>query len=285
MDERILAIEPIRHVAREGVALTPDQLNVLASVMPERLRRLVLLGGTIGARASELYTLSEDQLELDTKPEPLMRVWRSTLGNKSRKEKAIPLTPNETRLFREQLLARPNGTALVFPRPVRNGVHRERLPEGRLAKRSQARSSRLARGAQPHRRRSTVFDGFHVHDLRHTAISLMCRAGYRPEWVAERVGHNDGGALILRNYRHLYPSEMSAAGSNLDALLESPRADRAAAGPNTGQMQSRPELATAAASRRAKAALLLGKRRTVADCRLGSIGPRSGSSPTRGVLG
>src|SRR5712691_5303041 len=56
----------------------------------------------------------------------------------------------------------------------------------------------------------TVFDDLHVHDLRHTAISLMCRAGYRPEWVAERVGHNDGGALILRNYRHLYPTEMSA---------------------------------------------------------------------------
>jgi hypothetical protein len=26
--------------------------------------------------------------------------------------------------------------------------------------------------------------------------------------------------LILRNYRHLYPTEMSAAGPNLDALLD-----------------------------------------------------------------
>ena len=70
---------------------------------------LVLLGGTIGARASELYTLSEGQLELDAKPEPIMRIWRSTLGNKSRKEKAIPLTPGERLLFKEQLLARANG--------------------------------------------------------------------------------------------------------------------------------------------------------------------------------
>jgi hypothetical protein len=63
----------------------------------------------------------------------------------------------------------------------------------------------------------------HVHDLRHTAISLMCRAGYRPEWVAERVGHHDGGALILRNYRHLCPTEMSAVAPNLDAPSTSRR--------------------------------------------------------------
>jgi integrase len=66
----------------------------------------------------------------------------------------------------------------------------------------------------------TPFDDLHVHDLRHTAISLMCRAGYRPEWVAERVGHNDGGALILRRYRHLYPNEMTQASQNLDTLLQ-----------------------------------------------------------------
>jgi hypothetical protein len=52
----------------------------------------------------------------------------------------------------------------------------------------------------------------------------MRRAGYRPEWVAERVGHNDGGALILRNYRHLYPSEMTSVAPSLDALLETAEA-------------------------------------------------------------
>ena len=33
-----------------------------------------------------------------------MRVWRSTLGNKSRKEKAIPFTPERDSAVREQLL-------------------------------------------------------------------------------------------------------------------------------------------------------------------------------------
>jgi integrase len=182
VDDRILAIEPIRHVAREGIALTPTQLNMLAGVMPEGIRRLVLIGGTVGARASELYTLSDGQLELDAKPEPLMRIWRSTLGNKSRKEKAIPLTPGERGLFLEQLLARPAGTPLVFPRPSAkpytvNGFLKDVWPGAR--KRAAAawrKEQRLADGAP------TVFDDLHVHDLRHTAISLMCRAGYRPEW-------------------------------------------------------------------------------------------------------
>lgn len=47
----------------------------------------------------------------------------------------------------------------------------------------------------------------------------MCRAGYRPESVAERVGHSDGGALVLKRYRHLYSSESYAAALSLDALV------------------------------------------------------------------
>jgi hypothetical protein len=34
-----------------------------------------------------------------------------------------------------------------------------------------------------------------------------------------RVGHADGGALMLKRYRHLYPSESYAAAPSLDALV------------------------------------------------------------------
>ena len=62
-------------------------------------------------------------------------------------------------------------------------------------------------------------DSLGFHQLRHAAISSMCRAGDRPEWIAERVGHADGGALILKRYRHLYPSESYAAAPSLDVLV------------------------------------------------------------------
>ena len=123
-------------------------------------------------------------------------------------------------LFKEQLLARANGTALVFPRPsgtpyTVNGFLKDVWPGARKAAAALWRKEQRLAPETP-----TVFDGLHVHDLRHTAISLMCRSGYRPEWVAERVGHNDGGALIHRNYRHLYPNEMMSVAPLLDALME-----------------------------------------------------------------
>jgi hypothetical protein len=60
---------------------------------------------------------------------------------------------------------------------------------------------------------------FRFHWLRHTAISHMARAGMKPELIAERVGHTDGGALIYRRYRHLFPSELRAAVSLVDELV------------------------------------------------------------------
>jgi hypothetical protein len=41
----------------------------------------------------------------------------------------------------------------------------------------------------------------------------------KAELIAERVGHNDGGALIYRRYRHLFPSEVREAVSMLDRMV------------------------------------------------------------------
>lgn len=44
------------------------------------------------------------------------------------------------------------------------------------------------------------FTGLTCHDLRHTATNLMREAGMPVELAAERLGHKDGGALLLRTY-------------------------------------------------------------------------------------
>jgi integrase len=59
------------------------------------------------------------------------------------------------------------------------------------------------------------FTGLTCHGLRHTAANLMREAGMRVELVAERLGHGDGGALLLRTYRHVHAGETRAA---LDAI-------------------------------------------------------------------
>jgi len=200
VDGRILRIPAIRHTAREGIALTADELRELASWLPERHKRLVLLAGTVGARQNEWFTLDERSLELDGQ-EPVMRV--PQVHNKSRRPKAIPLTQREALLLKEQLLARTAGTSLVFPNDKGGQWNRHRFRDEVWQPAVEAAG----------------YDSLPFHMLRHTAISLMCRAGYRPEWVAERVGHSDGGALVLKRYRHLYPSESYAAAPSLDALV------------------------------------------------------------------
>lgn len=74
-------------------------------------------------------------------------------------------------------------------------------------------------------RRGGPFTRLTCHDLRHTAASLMRQAGMPAELVAERLGHADGGALLLRTYSHVRPGDTrvaldaSAPGSALWLLI------------------------------------------------------------------
>jgi len=67
--------------------------------------------------------------------------------------------------------------------------------------------------------RTSVFEDFNFHLLRHTAGSLMALMGMDPAWAAERMEHSDGGALFLRTYRHLYEAEKRAQADLFGARL------------------------------------------------------------------
>ncbi|QLG10874.1 site-specific integrase [Deinococcus sp. D7000] len=53
-----------------------------------------------------------------------------------------------------------------------------------------------------------------LHDLRHTAASLMIRRGIPPKTVSERLGHADVG-FTLRTYTHLYDEQREEAAFDL----------------------------------------------------------------------
>lgn len=194
VDPGIFEISPVRHEPVEGVALELEQLYEIASSMPERIKRIVPFCGTVGLRFTEAVTLTHDRVNLEageiTVPRDL---------SKGRRRKGIPLARFEAQLLREQLLARPAGTRVVFPNE-KGGIYSQSgfrsiwLPA--LLAAGLAHEETNARG-----RRNVVAD-FRFHWLRHTAISLMARAGMKPELIAERVGHRDGGGLIYRRYRH-----------------------------------------------------------------------------------
>ena len=67
----------------------------------------------------------------------------------------------------------------------------------------------------PARDRAGISDRFRVHDLRHTAASLMIQAGYPPKMLQEIMGHASI-TTTLDLYGHLYPGEMDRYADRLD---------------------------------------------------------------------
>ena len=194
VDPAVLVIPPIRHHARRGRALTVRELWELAAWFPEHSSRLVLVAGQVGARQNLWFNLTDDMLDLKvstlTVPAELA---------KNRREHRVYLTEVETRLLREQLLARAAGTDLVFPTPTGR-----RWTRSGFRDRVWVPALKNAAAANPR------FAGFTFHLLRHTAGSLVASFGMDPASAAERLGHSDGGALFLRRYRHLYEGEKRA---------------------------------------------------------------------------
>lgn len=231
IDEAIDSIERPRHDEREPRFLTIEQLYELSGWMPEYIRRIVLVAGLTGMREGELLALRDDQLELDDG-----RLWIRH-GKTRSSRRRVWLTAEVVSLLREQLLARPHarlgsssstrasrgvgepavtGTAPHPTRdPVRPGSHFVfPAPEGGGWDRNRF-MSRVFRDA----RQAAGLDTVTFHDLRHTAVSIMALAGWRPEHIAAQIGHADGGALIYRRYRHLFAGEMETHTAALDELI------------------------------------------------------------------
>ncbi|MGI8615939.1 MAG: tyrosine-type recombinase/integrase [Actinomycetota bacterium] len=63
-----------------------------------------------------------------------------------------------------------------------------------------------------------------VHDLRHTAASLMISSGAGVKVVQQQLGHRSA-TLTLDRYAHLFPDELDALSGALDGLRARTPAD------------------------------------------------------------
>lgn len=203
-DAELLNIPPIQTTGREGVALDLDELQLLGSWFPPEIARLPGILGSIGFRIGEALGLTDDRIDLEAGT-----VFVPAKMCKEKRDKLIVLAHFERALLAEQLLARPTGTRYVFPRPDGepwSSADSFRTTIWRKATKYAARQWRERHGFLADE--PTPFDLLVPHDLRHTAISSMAAGGMRPEVIAKRVGHKDGGKLILERYRHLFADEM-----------------------------------------------------------------------------
>jgi integrase len=204
VDPGALTIPAPRYEPREPHPLTLEQLKDLTSfVREEPIRRIVMVAGLTGMREGELLDLLDSDLCLrgcSEKGVPHLHVRK---GKTKTAKRLVYLSDDLVAILRDQLMARTHTKErYVFAAPeggrlnANNFMHRHFRP------------ARRALGIPAS-----------MHDLRHTAISLMALAGWRPEHIAKQVGHSDGGALIFRVYRHIFEGEMEAQPAKLDALL------------------------------------------------------------------
>jgi integrase len=61
-----------------------------------------------------------------------------------------------------------------------------------------------------------------MHDLRHTAASMLIAQGCHPKVVQEHLGHSSI-ILTMDRYGHLYPEDRSKVSDALDAAFQSGR--------------------------------------------------------------
>jgi integrase len=222
-DLALLTLDPIKVGSRPGVALDLDELERLASWFPEQIARFPEFCGSTGLRLGEALALTDDRVDLKAG-----QVFIPAQMCKERRDKLVELAPLERALLAEQMIARTPGTPIVFPRAGGRGHQPGRWDKADFytrvwypAREAAAREWREDQGLGQWA--STRFDELVPHDLRHTAISLMAAGGMRPEVIAVRVGHKDGGRLILERYRHLFPDELSAHLARYDEFLRERR--------------------------------------------------------------
>ena len=191
-----------------SAAITSSSLTARSSRWPTqagRWRLLILVLAYTGLRWGEATALRVCDIDFDRRRIDVRRAFsdvggRVVLGTpKSHQSRTVPLP----RFVAVELAAGIDGKRpddLVFTMP---GGSIMRLSNWRLVT------------FKPARTRAGLSDRFRIHDLRHTAASLMIQAGYPPKMLQEIMGHASI-TTTLDLYGHLYPGEMDRYADRLD---------------------------------------------------------------------
>ncbi len=189
---------------RDYVFLTHGQVLTLADEAG-RWRLLILVLAYTGLRWGEATALRVCDIDFDRRRVDVRRAFsdvggRVVLGTpKSHQSRTVPLP----RFVAVELAGAVDGKRpddLVFT-----------MPGGSVMRLSNWRRATFV----PARTRAGLSDRFRIHDLRHTAASLMIQAGYPPKMLQEIMGHASI-TTTLDLYGHLYPGEMDRYADRLD---------------------------------------------------------------------
>jgi integrase len=193
---------------RDYVFLTHDQVQDLASEAgPWRV--FVLLLGHTALRWGEATALRVCDIDLARRRIDVRRAFsdvggRVVLGTpKSHQSRTVPVPRFLAREIAAVITGK-NADDLVFTMPGRSVL---RLSNWRLTV------------FLPARARAGLSARFRIHDLRHTAASLMIQAGYPPKMLQEIMGHASI-TTTLDLHGHLYPGDMDRYADRLGDAAE-----------------------------------------------------------------
>ena len=189
---------------RDYIFLTHDELHALADAA-ESSRLLVLVLGYTGLRWGEATAVRVRDVDLTRRRIDVRRAYSDVGGQlilgtpKSHQSRTVPIP----RFLARELMAATSAKHaddLVF---TTRGGHALRLSNWRRA------------AFLPACAKTKVSGQFRIHDLRHTAASLMIQAGYPPKMLQEIMGHASI-TTTLDLYGHLYPGDMDRYADRLD---------------------------------------------------------------------
>jgi integrase len=213
----LLMVRVPKKTKRTRRDLTPEEFDFLVAFVDGRQRRMLELASTLGSRINELFLLEREWIDLETR-----RITIPLEATKEKREKVLDLTHEEVELLREQLLdvysRLGSKTPYVFPKPQGSRWRYGHFHEDvwAPAKRDAIAAWRRERGMNPDDLSvPTPFDRVTLHTLRRTCVGWLRASQLPVEIIAQRLGHDDGGATLLRHYRYVREGEARAA---LDAL-------------------------------------------------------------------
>ena len=197
------AVTPPRPAKPEITPLNAEQVKVLlAAGRGDRLEALYVLAVTTGMRIGEMFGLKWSDVDLDAGTLQVRRTAAPDGTTNAPKTASSRRTVRLSRLAVQALTRHPRSAEWVFASAAGT-------PIGVCNFHKNSWRPLLKRAGLPHAR---------VHDLRHTAATLMLSRGVPVKVVSEMLGHADV-STTLSIYAHVLPDMQSKAADAMDDAL------------------------------------------------------------------
>ncbi len=205
---------PLRRSERRY--LTPTQIERLATATPTPYDTLTYLLAYTGLRFGEAAALRRSRCDLPTNRLHIVESLAEVGGDlhfgstKTNRNRTVAIPTTITRRLQHHLDALPRQPdALVFSsptgRPLRYSNYRRRIWLPACA--------------------AAGLPGLRIHELRHTAASLMINHGADPKLIQAQLGHSSI-TVTYDVYGHLFPDRLDELSTRLDDLINHTHRDR-----------------------------------------------------------